>query len=304
MPNILSILKKIYWRVVRLTKILQQIFISRKDRWTFWYKDIKPRLVKRIYLSEMPIDVIIPAIERDLEILSYTIDGVRKNVKHPISKIIIVSPASEKLQELCSEKECVFVNERSLLDIDPKSINLIIQGIDRSKWIYQQFLKWSGDRITSETHYLVVDADTVFIRPQSFEHNGNVIFNFSDEYHWPYFEIYKRILRETVKCPVSFTSHQMLFENNKLKELKKKLEEINGCIWYEAILKKLDRNENSGSSDYETYGQYVFSHYRSSISLEYWFNLSLKRKHLQDLDQLEHLYSKIYKSISFHSWNQ
>ena len=53
--------------------------------------------------------------------------------------------------------------------MDPTDIGLVVNGVDRSKWIYQQFLKWSGDDLAETTHYLVVDADTVLIRPQVFE---------------------------------------------------------------------------------------------------------------------------------------
>lgn len=298
------IFQKINRRFSTVKYIFYRLFTSRNYRWKFWFSQVKPRLARRSFISKMPIDIVILAIEKDLETLPYVIEGVRRNINHPVSNIYIVSPLLNKIQKLCSASGCVFVDEKLVLDLDPDSLNKIIQLEDRSKWYYQQFLKWSGDKFSSETHYLVVDADTVFIRPQSFEKNGKVIFNFSDEYHQPYFDHYKRILGETVKCPVSFTSHQMLFENAKLKELKKKIEDINCCIWYEAILKNLDINVVSGSSDYDTYGQYVFSHYRSSIMLEYWFNKSLKRKYLQNLDQLEHLYRDKYKSISFHSWNK
>lgn len=299
-----STIKKIYGKAARLINIYKRFITSRNYRWIFWFKEIQPKLVKKNNTSEMPLDVVILAIEKDLETLPYVIDGIRKNIKHPVSNIFIVSPLSDKIQKLCLEKECIFINERSVLDINPDNIKIIIQGLDRSKWYYQQLLKLSCEKFSNEKYYLVVDSDTVFIRPQSFEHNGKIIFNISDEYHRPYFEIYRRIFRESVKCPVSFISHKMIFEKGKLKEFKKKLEDINGCVWHEAILRNLDLNEKSGYSEYETYGQYLFSHYRSSISLEYWFNLSLKRESLNNLDQLEYRYSKEYKSISFHSWNR
>ena len=270
----------------------------------FWYKNIKPHLVNRNISSEMPIDVIIPAIEKDLEILPYTIEGNRRNVKHPISKILIVSPSSERIERLCSEKGCSFVNEKSVINIDPQSLHLIIRGLDRSNWYFQQFLKLSSDKISDEENILLVDADTVFIRPQIFGHSGNIILNFSDEYHQPYFDHYKHLIKETVNCPVSFTSHHMLCEKSRLMELRKKIEEINGCAWHEAILKNVDKNEVSGCSEYEIYGQFVFLHYRKKYSLEYWFNLSLPRNKLQDLDRLETLYKDNHKSISFHSWNK
>ncbi|MBB6024423.1 hypothetical protein HNR77_005533 [Paenibacillus sp. JGP012] len=63
------------------------------------------------------IDVLIPAIEKDLATLPLVIDNIRRYVKHPIGSIYIVSPVSAKIKKLCSRKNCIFVNERSVLPI-------------------------------------------------------------------------------------------------------------------------------------------------------------------------------------------
>ena len=254
--------------------------------------------------SPMAIDVLIPAAEKDVDVLPYTIDGVRRNVRHPISNVYIVAPESRRIRDVCRSKACEFVEERQVAGRDPNSIHVEVNGIDRSKWIYQQFLKLSGDSIVSRSHYLVVDADTVFVRPQVFERKGRIIFNYSDEYYQPYFDMYRRLLHETAVSPVSFTSHQMLFEVELLRELRSRIQEANACAWQEAILKNLDRTEMSGCSDYDTYGQYVFSHYPARTAIEYWFNLNLTRKKLRNLRILELQYGGHYKSISFHSYRE
>jgi hypothetical protein len=253
--------------------------------------------------SQLPIEVIIPAAEKDAAVLPYVIAGVRKNIRHPITRIRIVSPKSTQIQKVCFKKNCQFVDERSVLDVTPESINLKINGVDRSTWIFQQFLKWSGDKFSEQAHYLVVDADTVFIRPQVFEIDGKTVFNFSNEYHQPYFDIYQRLLGEAPRFPLSFTSHQMLFEKRKLAELKAKIEGAHQCDWKVAILKNIAPDEVSGHSDYETYGQYVFAHYRNEVFIDYWFNSSRRRKDLRYFFLLEFLYRHFYKSMSFHSWH-
>ena len=252
--------------------------------------------------SALPIDVVIPAAEKDADVLPLAIDGIRRNIRHPVSKVFIVGPPSERIQNLSRKKACEFVDERELISITPESIHLEVNGVDRSRWIFQQFLKLSGDSIVGNAHYLVVDADTVFVRPQVFERGGRIVFNYSDEYHQPYFDMYKRLLKADVLSPVSFTSHQMLFEVRLLTELRGRMEQLNGCAWHEAILRNLDRNERSGHSDYDTYGQYVFAHHADSMAIEYWFNLSLTRKNMRSVRLLELQYGGKYKSISFHSY--
>jgi hypothetical protein len=254
--------------------------------------------------SELPIDVLIPAAEKDVDVLSLAVQGIRRNIRHPIAQIFIVSPDSARIREVCRDHRCEFVPENELVPLSPESIGLVVGGVDRSRWIFQQFLKLSGDAVVSQDHYLVVDADTVMIRPQVFERDRRIVFNYSDEYYEPYFVMYERLLKESVVCPVSFTSHQMLFSVDVLREMRGTIERIHGCSWQEAILRNLDRTEMSSSSDYDTYGQYAFMHHARQIAIEYWFNLNLSRQKLRCLPLLELQYGGRYKSVSFHSYRK
>src|SRR5512146_142371 len=86
--------------------------------------------------SDLRIDVVVPAAEKDLDVLPCAIDGVRRNIRHPVTNIFIVSPLSGPLQALCKRKGCTFVDERSLVDMDPRGLGLVTNGLDRSTWIY------------------------------------------------------------------------------------------------------------------------------------------------------------------------
>ncbi len=233
--------------------------------------------------SHLPIDVVIPVAEKDLDVLPYAIDGIRMSVRHPIMNLWVIAPVSRGIQVVCRRKGCSFVDERSVVDTEPGSIGLVVNGNDRSRWIYQQFLKWNADCLGDSSHFLVVDADTVLVRPQVYERDGKVTFHYSDERHQPYYEMYSRLLNETVLCPMSFVSHQMLFEKQLLRELKGRIENIHGCDWRTAILQNLDRAQVSGFSDYDTYGHYAFLHHPERMAIEYWCNLSVTRKMLRNV---------------------
>ena len=91
----------------------------------FWLKQLKGRFdlnLKRVIPSIIKLDVLIPVVEKDLEVLPYAIDSARENIKHPIGEIIIVAPDSEKIKALCKIKGCQFVNEDSVLPITKKEI--------------------------------------------------------------------------------------------------------------------------------------------------------------------------------------
>jgi len=254
--------------------------------------------------SDQQIDVVIPVAPKDLPILPHCIDGVRRNVRHPISNVFIVSPASREIRDVCERRNCTFVDERGLVDMDPREINLIVEGEDRSTWIYQQLLKWAADAIVTTPGFLVIDADTILVRPQVFERQGKTIFNYSDEYNVHYSEMYRRLLREATTFPASFVCHQMLFDCAILRELRAKIEDIHACGWREAILRNLDRQAWSGFSDYDTYGQYVFAHHPRTMAIEYWYNLGLRRSQaMRSLTMMALKYGGKYKSVSLHSYS-
>ncbi|HSR33005.1 MAG TPA: hypothetical protein VLY63_20770, partial [Anaerolineae bacterium] len=119
------------------------------DRTVFYFSLMSIR-------SSLPIEVLIPAIDKDAQILPYAIDGIRRNVCHPIAKIFVVAPPSERIRRVCRTKDCEFLDERQLVQFDPDSFGLEVNGVDRSRWIYQQFLKWRGDSVVDTSHYLVV----------------------------------------------------------------------------------------------------------------------------------------------------
>jgi len=84
----------------------------------------------------------------------------------------------------------------------------------------------------------------------------------------------------------------MIFNKNILTELKQKIEKMHNCKWDEAIIKYNDYSSNSGFSEYELYGNYIYEHHRKNISLAYWFNVNT----------LTDTYPNYIKSISLHSY--
>jgi hypothetical protein len=164
-------------------------------------------------------------------------------------------------------------------------------------------IKLSADIISNKEYFLIIDADTILINKQIFVSNSKMIINCSDEYHLPYFEMLKRILRINNLFCLSFVSHYMIFNRHILFELKAKIEEFSRDNWAKVIIDKVDKFDSSGFSEYETYGNYLYNYHKNKIELCYWFNLSLKRSSDANLEDLISLYSKKYKSISLHYYS-
>ncbi len=245
-------------------------------------------------VSDVPLDVVIPCAEKDADVLPYAVRGLRENLRHPEPVVFIVAPDSHRIRAIAQELGSTYVLEDDIAPLPKSSVGC--------GWVYQQFLKWSGGLLTRKPYYLTVDADTVLIRPQAYAQNGRVVMNCSDEYHLPYMQIYQRLLGEPVRCPVSFTSHQMLFDVAALTELKECIALRQRCEWHSAILNNLDHTQRSPHSDYETYGQYLFNHHRDAITLQYWQNRAFPRSELPRLGELCQAHRARCKSLSFHSY--
>lgn len=300
------------WRPTPVTKPVYGMNLARHG-WPYdmekigtlgYYRYIKENTSSGDNVSgQTKIDIIIPVVEKDLDVLPHTIDGARENLRHPIGRIIVVAPDSQEIKALCANKHCEFVWEDSILPMTKKDIDYTVDGLDRSGWLFQQFLKWSGDVLSSQEHYLALDADTVLICPQVFEINGQVVLLHSDEHHQPYFDVYKKLLGVDPPTALSFTSHHILYQRFRIAELKRQIEHRHRSDpWYRILLRTINRSELSAISEYEIYGQWMLQNYGDEVIREYWFNIAFSRARLKQFNVLKKKLSHKYRSISFHSY--
>lgn len=260
---------------------------------------------RRSARSGMPLDIVIPVIDKDADTLPYVIDSARKQLRHPITGIYLVCPKeSPRIAAIGAEKGCVLVDEATLLPIGKKDISYTVRGSNRSGWLYQQFLKWCGEKFTKEERYLILDSDTVLVSPHVFETGGKLVFDYCDTVHRPYFEAYGRLMGRPPRCPLSFTSHHTLVDKAAMAELKAELERRSGKTWYEAIIEASDRNEMSSHSDYDTYGHFFFDTRKDGMVIRYWHNKSLPRAMIARIEELERQYGGMYRTLSFHEYRK
>lgn len=250
--------------------------------------------------STLKLDVIIPVKEADIDVLGPAIDGIRENLRHPIGRILIVASNLPRIREISRNKRCDFECEDAVLPIGKESIDYCVNGTDRSGWLFQQFLKLSGDLLSSSDYFLAIDADTVLVQPQVFQVDGKIVLLHSDEHHFPYFDVYRKLFGLSAVTDLSFVSHQMLFERARLIELKGLIEKQHSESWHKVILKLMDRSQESAFSEYELYGQWILQNYGKEIIREYWFNIGLRRSRLAPLDKLMRELGTRFRSASFH----
>lgn len=252
---------------------------------------------------EEKIDVIIPVIEKDLDILPLCISGVRENVTNRIKDIFVVGPAAVSICDFAKKNGLIFIEESAILGYTPISLNLITKGgINRSGWLFQQLLKLSG-KIGTCKYFLVIDSDHILLKPHTFlTSNLKTVFYQSSEFHFQYYKMNKKLVR-VFKIPLlSFVSHKMLFEKDELFRLTALIEQNDELMrtWDKVIFGTLDKEEASPFSEFEFYG--CFSRNENKI-LHPWNQKALTRTHLDELSNLKTKYHRFW-SVTFPSYLQ
>ncbi|MFS8130966.1 MAG: DUF6492 family protein [Candidatus Dojkabacteria bacterium] len=253
--------------------------------------------------SDIKVDIVMPVITRDLPVAGLAIQSIRENLLHPINKIYIVSPNKPELVEFAKQNDLIFMDENKVLPIKISDVDYVTfngqNTMNRAGWIFQQLLKIGMHKHVEMDHYYILDSDTILTRPQRLEIGGKMISNLADEYNEPYFKTFEKLTGLTVDCPFSFTSHQMFVKVELMAEFLKYIEEHCNIEWYKAMILEADRTTHSGISDYDNFGQYMFSQHRDEIFIEYFYNIGIPRPFLPDYQVLKKKLKNKYKTISF-----
>lgn len=246
-----------------------------------------------IMLSSVPIDIIIPVIEKDIDTLVLTIESVRGNILQPITNIYLISPESNKLRRLAEKMNCKFVLEDTVLPSFSKNKK-------RKGWIKQQYLKLNADTVGKSEHFLIIDADTILIRPQIFINDHKAVLNVLHDYWFCRKQMVKIALGFPKFHNADFTSHHMLMSKTKLKALKQHLQSLHGKPWQDA-LDSLEIPEGS-FSEYELYGNFVAQQFPNEVELVLGLNALFPRNGLANIGSAREYLATKYKSLTMHSF--
>lgn len=262
--------------------------------------------VKKVTPSTEPIDVIIPIIAKDLETLPLCLEGVRHCVEHPIKDIYIVAPDDAAIKEFCSSNNLKFIHEESVLGFGPKDMGMTItfpdgKTINRSGWLFQQFIKLSGNVGTCR-HYLCIDADHILIHPHSFlSDDGKTVFYMSYEEVQPYYDNIHKLFPDMQLASLSYVDHKMLFDKQRLATLHQQLEKGGKKPWYQVIMDSYDRSQQSGFSEFELYGNYTPSEEKV---LRPWLQKMLRAKDFADYATLQKRWKGKRWSLTFPAYRK
>lgn len=252
-------------------------------------------------ISNLRLDVVIPAADKDSEVLPLTVSGIRRNLAHPLGKIVVVAALGSRVGEVAAKLDCEVIDEDAILPLRKADLHYQVEGVDRSGWLFQQLIKLSADTLSTEDHVLLLDADTVMIRPQTLTRQGDVVALYSHGYHLPYFSVCAELLPTTKQSRLSFIAHHMIVSRRSLADLKAGVELRRQVPWWQAVIDASDFTEGSCFASDELYGNYELS-LNNAMLRRWWANLPLSRNSMSTLDELNRRYGSTYRTVSFHSY--
>lgn len=262
-----------------------------------------------------PIDVVIPCVKKDLETLELCIEGIKKNGKN-VRRVIIISsePFTDKA-EWYDEKLFPF----SFEDVEFRlyqSPHLIkkykSKPVYRVGWYFQQLLKLYAPFVIPDisANVLVLDSDTIFLRPVEFlDSKGGGYFNVGEEYWIAYFKHMKSLIPWLHKVYPEYSgiSHHMLLQRNILEDLfeticfyhkdKEPWQAFLDCNDYQAFINCVQNDVYySGASEYELYFNFALSR-TNQIKIR-----PLLWKNISGLNHLDSYREAGYHYVSSHAF--
>ena len=182
---------------------------------------------------------------------------------------------------------------------------------NRTNWYEQQFIKMAYSRICKKKYYLVLDLDTIPIRPIKMFKNNIPFFDMKTEHHKPYFKTLKRLFPDLHFYNQSYISEHMMIKVRLMKKLLNDIEmnkNIPGKVFWEKILMCIDIKDikYSGFSEFETYGTYVDNKFPNIYKHRKWYSRRDASFFFNNSDNLEEKdikwLSKEFHALSFENW--
>lgn len=212
--------------------------------------------------SHTLFDIVIPVGPNDINIASTQAVYTKKNVIGYRNIYLISYDASLKVDG------CITISE----DIFPFSLQTVIDhniSANRNGWYLQQLLKIYAAFVIPDIldKYLIIDADTFFLKPTTFFEDGKALYNYSDEYHIPYFIHMQKLHPCLMKMnpQISGICHHMMIERKYLKEIIDMVENEHKDIFYKIMLRNVV--PDLGFSEYEIYFNYMLHKYPNDIKI-------------------------------------
>jgi len=263
-------------------------------------------------ISLPEIEILIVSKKEDFIVLRKSVESALSMSLNPIKKISIIVPdlelnsCKEYLKDFVHHKKINFIPEKSVLTHEVFEL-INSKRPDKFGWILQQVLVASYLLDSKSDYILVLDADTILLRPKIWvdKHSRQLLMP-TQELHKPYYDFLCSSSSVYKHPRNSFMSHHLLIQTRIFVEI---FGMYSGSV-LNALQKAFEFSSQTENSPfdlkYEIYSQYMLIKYPELIVFSKWANLSLTRSdftRFNSSDVIKDSLTQRYNSASFHSWN-
>jgi hypothetical protein len=247
------------------------------------------------------IDFVIPCHPKDFPSLKLSVMGILKNISS-CNRLFVVSKENPNLDNVIHIPEDNYFSYITIGRIEQiwKTKNPSLTY--RSKWIYQQLLKLLTVKVIENLteSFVLVDADTIFLRDVLFDNNK---FNYSkvEDYHKPYHNPTCNLLNIKNTIGFSTIAHHCIFHKEKITKMIDEIENRFNKTFVDIILDIIDYDEASCLSEWDLYANYMILNFPEMCQQRqlFWEDISFipVKSHLDEFK--EH-----YDFVSCHAYRR
>lgn len=276
---------------------------------------IFPRVVRALSLNAEPlqthpnlpkISIFVACVEKDLHLLPQVLANAIENSQNPIHAISIVTPRDT----------CIEMNNFTTLGVPIEFLNeeVVISELNRTKlrerfserygWVLQQLLTIIHVMKSDEAGVLVINADTLILRPQVWLLENDIqILMESYEFHKPYYDFLRRFNLDESNFKASHITHHMLMQPKYLRKIYSEFIGDNSSEIEKFIDQIIEYSNPLESSpicvEFELYALGMRTRYSSCIEVRKFGNISVDEKTYRESHKE---IFRNFNSISLHSY--
>lgn len=165
-----------------------------------------------------PIDIFCLVAEKDLELLSFTLPSVLNTSTNPVENFYVVAPESlkTKILETCNDLGLPFqiLSDESLLDLFNIESNIFTYGHPK-----MLILKYLCALFSDLDDVLVVDGDTVFLKPRQWLSFDKKLIVVSQELHNFHLDYCKRFFSIDSRHNLGFTTQSQILSKSDIEAI-------------------------------------------------------------------------------------
>lgn len=246
------------------------------------------------------IDLAVVAHPKDFGTLGLALTAATNCSRNPVAERLVVLPDQADVNAASLPEDVRILRDSDLLD-ETAAMFIEAAPVARRGWLRQQVLKFLVALNGTRPATLIVDADTVLLKPRTWlAPNGMQLLAVSHERHQPYVDHAHEVWPNLGRQTVSFVTHHQLMQGDVIWTM---FPNGRGDVQRWARLADWTK-DSSPLSEFHSYGTWLLGSMPARAALAAWANKSVRPIERIDEHSLVELHRRFPNdaSLSFHSY--